>query len=514
MTLPAIAPNGQSAVALLVLDAVKKSFGTNEVLKDISLRVGTGEIIGLLGENGAGKSTMMNIVSGGIAASGGKIVLDGEICHFDTIADGINAGIAFVHQELSVVGALSVAENLFLGRLPRNRLGFVDHALIRRAAREMLDTVGASWIDPATRAGTLRAGEQQLVEIARAAARKPRLLILDEPTSSLTPHEVAAFLTYVRRVRDEGTSIIFITHRLEEAMGVCDRLLVLRNGSIISDRKPSETSREEIIRDMTGKQGLFEYRGRAIAPDGAALTLNDLSDGANIEGITLSVGKGEIFGLFGLVGAGRTELLETVCGARAARTGRMTLFDQPYAPANPNRALRAGVTLVPEGRKTAGILPQHSVRKNASIASLGDVSRYGIMSPAREAAKTAAEFVALGVRMASDQQPITTLSGGNQQKVIFARALLPGPRLLLLDEPTHGVDIGAKSDLYQIIHRAADAGLTVIIASSELPEIMALCDRVGVLSKGRLAGILTRADMNEAELLRLAFSGHQENDND
>ncbi|MFV0408766.1 MAG: sugar ABC transporter ATP-binding protein [Paracoccus sp. (in: a-proteobacteria)] len=508
--MPGEARAGAAPVPLLALEGIGKSFGANEVLRDVSLQIRPGEVIGLLGENGAGKSTMMNIVAGGLAPSAGRISFDGQARSFDSIAEGIAAGVAFVHQELSVVGALSVAENLFLGQLPRNRLGLVDFAAIRASARAMLDEIGAGWIDPAAPAGSLRAGEQQLVEIARAAARKPRLLILDEPTSSLTPREVAAFLDYVRRARSEGTSIIFITHRLEEAMAICDRLLVLRNGHIVSDRSPAETTREQLIRDMTGKEALFRHHPRDLPAGGAALELTGIADGRHLSDISLQVRRGEIFGLFGLVGAGRTELLEIICGARQAVAGKMALFGEPYRPAGPHQALRAGVTLVPEGRKTAGILPQHDVRRNASVASLHAMAAGGMVSARIEAREAMERLKAVGVRMESDRQPITTLSGGNQQKVIFARALMPEPRLLLLDEPTHGVDIGAKSELYEIIRAAADQGLTVIIASSELPEITALCDRVAVLSKGRPAAVLDRDGMDEAQLLEHAFSEYGE----
>lgn len=501
---------GADPAPLLALEGIGKSFGTNKVLLDISLRVRPGEVIGLLGENGAGKSTMMNIVAGGLAPSAGRISFDGQARKFASIAEGIAAGIAFVHQELSVVGALSVAENLFLGQFPRNRLGLVDFAAIRTKSRAMLDEIGAGWIDPATPAGSLRAGEQQLVEIARAAARKPRLLILDEPTSSLTPREVAAFLDYVRRARSEGTSIIFITHRLEEAMAICDRVLVLRNGHIISDRISTETTREQLIRDMTGKEALFRHRPRDLPAGETALELTGIADGRHLSDISLQVRRGEIFGLFGLVGAGRTELLEVICGARRVTSGDMTLFGTAYRPAGPHQAVRSGVTLVPEGRKTAGILPQHDVRRNASVSSLGAMTVGGLVNARTEARETMERLKAVGVRMESDRQPITTLSGGNQQKVIFARSLMPEPRLLLLDEPTHGVDVGAKSELYEIIRGAADQGLTVIIASSELPEITALCDRVAVLSKGRLAAVLDRDGMDEAQLLEHAFSEYGE----
>lgn len=505
---------GHDAVPTLRLSHIEKSFGSVKVLEDVSLSLAAGEVIGLLGENGAGKSTMMNIVSGGLQPNAGEILFDGRPVQFASIPEGIDAGIAFVHQELSVVGALSVAENLFLGRMPRTSAGFVDRKAMREEAQGMLDAVGAGSIDAGRLADELRAGEQQLVEIARAAARNPRLLILDEPTSSLTPHEVEGFLEFVARARDAGTAIIFITHRLEEAMSICDRLLVLRNGSVVSDRKPQETTKDQIISDMTGKSALFAHEDRVIESDEIALEVSGVSVSGVLEDVGLSVRKGEIFGLFGLVGAGRTELLETICGARRKHAGDMTLEGAPLRPRSPAEALQQGIALVPEGRKTAGILPQHSVRRNASASSLRGFARFGMVAPRREAAAVAQELSSLSVRMEHDRRPITTLSGGNQQKVIFARALLSGPTLLLLDEPTHGVDVGAKAEIYDIVRAAADEGLTVIVASSELPEIFALCDRVGVLSKGRLAGVLSRSEMDEAQILHLAFSEHERETSD
>ena len=507
MTAPLRQQEGGSA-ALLQLAGIGKSFGSARVLDGVDLEIAPGEVVGLLGENGAGKSTLMNIVAGALEPDEGRMVFGGAERRFGSIAEGLTAGVAFVHQELSVVGALSVAENLHLGRMPR-RAGLVDRRAMRAAAARMLAEVGAVGIAPHAPAATLRTGEQQLVEIARAAAREPRLLILDEPTSSLTPHEVEGFTGYVRRARAEGTAIIFITHRLEEALALCDRLVVLRNGRIVSARRPEETSKDRIIADMTGKETLFAHPPRTRAPRRVALRLDGVGDGRHVSGVSLEVRQGEIFGLFGLVGAGRTELLETICGARPRAAGRIELLDEPLAPRSPADALRAGVALVPEGRKTAGILPQHSVRRNASASALRRLSSGGVMRPRDEAERVGDQLSAVRVRMASDVQRITTLSGGNQQKVIFARALLSRPRLLLLDEPTHGVDVGAKAELYEIVRAAAEEGLTVLVASSEIPEIIALCDRAAVLSRGRVTGVLGRNEMDEAHILRLAFAGHE-----
>ena len=500
--------NAVPGLPFVRLSNISKSFGSVSVLEDVSFEIRPGEVVGLLGENGAGKSTLMKIVSGEHAPDSGRVEIEGSEVRLSSVGEGIERGISFVHQELSVVGALSVAENLSLGDLPRNRMGFVDRSRMRELARERLARIGAQAIRPEQEAGLLRAGEQQLVEIARAAARNPKLLILDEPTSSLTPREVESFIEYVEKARSAGTAIIFLPPRLDEAIRLCDRILVLRNGAIVSEKPSSEVTRDGIISDMTGKPAMFEYGRTPEVHDRKILSLRSVGDTDHIEDITLDVAEGEILGLFGLVGAGRTELLETIFGARPMASGRMEFCGEPAQFSKPTEAMARGMAIVPEGRKTAGILPQHSVRSNMSISSLGSMSPGGIVDRGREAAQSSGYRDSLSIRMADDRQLIGTLSGGNQQKVLFARALMTNPKLLLLDEPTHGVDVGAKSEIYEIVSNAADQGLAVIMASSEIPEIMALCDRVAVLSLGRLVGIIDRAELSEQRLLSLAFEGH------
>jgi len=494
---------------LITLREITKSFGPVRVLEGINLDIRRGEILGLLGENGAGKSTLMNIVSGQYRCDGGQLTLDNAPFQPVTVAEGIAAGIRFVHQELSLAGSLSVAENLFLGDYLSTPLGFVRHDAMVERSFELLESVGLAELDPRTQVSKLRAGEQQLVEIAKAMVTRPKLLILDEPTSSLTPNEAAHLFKLVHELAEQGTSVIFITHRLEEALVHCDRIVVLRDGELVSDELASETTRDRLIHHMVGRESIFTWRGREQAQQAAPRArIIDLSDGDVLAPISLDVARGEVLGLFGLLGSGRTEFLETLYGYRTMATGRVEIDGQVLPSASISSSVEAGIALVPEGRKIRGILPTHSVRQNISVSSMRDFSFAGFIRRADEARASDRLADQLGIRMASPQQVITSLSGGNQQKAIFARALQFEPKLLLLDEPTHGVDIGAKSDIYDIINSLADDGLSLIVASSELVEIMAIADRCAVFSGGELEAVLDRDDMTEEAILQHAFSKH------
>ncbi len=495
---------------LISLSGISKSFGAVQVLTGIDLIIKPGQIVGLLGENGAGKSTLMNIVSGRHRPDSGRMELHGTTFSPEGVADGIASGIRFVHQELSLAPSLSVAENLFLGNYLAGRSGFVDRRAMRTRARALLETVGLSDVDPTLPVGHLRAGEQQLVEIAKAMVTRPRLLILDEPTSSLTPAEAGRLFALVRDLARDGTSVIFITHRIEEALANCGRIVVLRDGRLVSDQVAQETSRDELIRHMVGREALFAYRGRS-RPGGAArprARIQGLTDGAHLAPINLDVASGEVVGLFGLLGSGRTEFLETLYGFRPRKGGSVEIDGAPIAAGSVAAAVAAGIALVPEGRKTRGIFPTHSVRRNISASSLARLSPKGFMRASQEQQETDRLSSDLGIRMHSAQQAITTLSGGNQQKAIFARAMEAKPKLLLLDEPTHGVDVGAKSDIYDIIRQLAEDGLSLIVASSELTEILAIADRCVVISSGEVAAVLDRDEMTEESILRQAFTRH------
>jgi ABC-type sugar transport system ATPase subunit len=493
-------------VPIVEISGISKSFADVPVLHGVDLRIMPGEIIGLVGENGAGKSTLMNIIAGKLKPSSGSLAFDGKTVELDSIRQGQQRGVRFVHQELSTAGALSVAENIFLGGYLANRAGFINHRRLNDEARKILGRVGLGHIDPRTPLGNLRSGEQQLIELAKAVAEEPRLLILDEPTSSLTPAEGRHLFELAHELAARKVGMIFITHRLEEALEHCDRIVVLRDGRRIVDLPAKGTTKSDLILHMVGKPATFAYRPHGSISDKVRIKVENLADQSHLAGIDLSARGGEIVGLFGLVGAGRTEFLETLYGFRNARSGSVEIDGVPMRLGSVTHAVRAGLFMLPEGRKTRGILPTHSVRRNISVSGLVDLARFGFVDRQEEDGRSGRLADALNIRMADIRQPITSLSGGNQQKALFARALLAKPKVLLLDEPTHGVDVGAKAEIYDIISRLARDGTAVIVASSELPEILAIADRCVVFAGGRVAADLAREEMTEENILAQAFA--------
>ncbi|MET0235887.1 MAG: sugar ABC transporter ATP-binding protein [Kibdelosporangium sp.] len=498
-----------NGVAPLVgLARIGKSYGGVKACRSVDFAVRAGEVHALLGENGAGKSTLMRVLSGDVTDYSGEITVAGRIVRFHGPADAQNAGIAMIHQELDLVPGLSVAENIFLGREPRTWLRTLDRRAMTRQTRNLLHRTGID-LDPGRLVGELRTGEQQLVSIAKALALEARVLIMDEPTSALSPAEVDRMFTVIAELRRGGAGIVYISHRMDEIGRIADRATVLRNGSVVAEFDAREMTAERAAEAMIGRpvRTMFTAHAHSGPPGEKLLEVADLvvprSRPGRREpaGISLTVRRGEIVGLAGLLGSGRTELLETLFGAGGRWTGTVRLRGEPVRARSPRHAIRMGLVLVPEDRRVSGLSLDHSVLANTVLSIVDKMARLGMVSRRREVTETRGIVRELGVKLATVHSRVATLSGGNQQKVVFGRMLLTEPDLLLLDEPTRGVDVGAKAEIYQLLGRAAARGIGVLLASSELAELVGVCDRVIVLRGGRTVAELATAQAGEAEVL-------------
>ncbi len=491
---------------LLRLRNVSKGFAGTLALREVSLDFLPGQVLALLGENGAGKSTLLNVVSGALTPDGGTLEWDGVPVHPAGVAAALRRGISHIHQELSGILALTVMENLFLNDYRANRWGMVGRRRMRADARAALARVGGERISPAAPLGSLGIADRQIVEIAKALSGNLRLLAMDEPTSSLTAHEADALLRIIRDLRAAGVSVVFVGHRLEEALAVADRVATLRDGKLVSDRPVAETSRERLINDMTGRVFSMAERYPVQPPANApvALAAKALRGAGGYGPFSFEVREGEVLGVFGLVSAGRTELLETLCGARRIVGGSLTVFDGGGPPASLGESWRRGIGLLPEDRKRQGIFPTLPIRENVALTTRN--ARRRLLAGTRDERRTVRRLAErLQVRSAGLDQPIVYLSGGNQQKAILARCLAAGPRLLLLDEPTHGVDVMTKAELYRMLDEESRRGLATVLVSSELPEVLALSSTVLVLAKGRQTFLGRNDGLTESTLLEAAF---------
>ncbi|RWO99135.1 MAG: sugar ABC transporter ATP-binding protein [Mesorhizobium sp.] len=512
---PAEAAAPSLSPALLAVEGVTKRFAGVTALSDVSLEVRPGEILGLLGENGAGKSTLLKILSGVMPPTSGRIVFDGVEFAPHNPQDAKRLGIVTIYQELSLIPTLTVAENIFIGRAPLGPLGLVSWRKMEEASRGIIARVGLD-LDPATPVSALSVAEQQLVEIARALSLKSRLIIMDEPTSALTETEVQKLMSIMGRLRKDGVAIMFVTHRLEEASAICDRMTVLRDGRLAGhlDREGGPIKLPKIIEKMVGRAASELYARptlRDVAGD-VRLSVRGLRTVRDpqaphaivLEGVDLDLKAGEILGVAGLVGSGRTELARAIFGADRIAAGTITLDGKPIAPETPADAIALGIGLVPEDRKHQAIFAALGILTNFSIAALGRYSNAaGFMTERREREALASYRKALSIRMASPEQPIEGLSGGNQQKVILARWLARDPKVLIVDEPTRGVDVGAKAEVHQILVQLAARGIAIMMISSELPEVLAVSDRIVTMRRGRITGEMPGIEATEEKLMEL-----------
>jgi inositol transport system ATP-binding protein len=506
-------PSAQTMTPLLAIDGLTKRFPGVIALEDVSLTVERGEVHGLLGENGAGKSTLLKIISGAQRPDGGAIAWEGVDVTLPTPLAAQALGIVTIYQEFNLVPTLSVAENVFIGREPLRFGGFIDWPRMRRETRVVLERIGLV-IDPDALVSDLSVAEQQMVEIARALTINSRLIIMDEPTSALSEAEVSRLLAIMRKLRADGVSIMFVTHRLEEAMAICDRFTILRDGKLAALRQRQGLTIAEIIELMVGRAASKLYRRPQMRHRAGPVRLSirgltsvarkRASHATQLAGIDLDVRGGEILGIAGLVGAGRTELARAVFGADDALFERIEIDGQAVTIRSPQDAILHGIGLVPEDRKKQALFLQQAIRTNFSIASLARFTRAGIfMDETREREALAGFKSAMNVRMTGPEQPIANLSGGNQQKIVLARWLALDPKILIVDEPTRGIDVAAKAEVHELLDALAARGIAVIAISSELPEVLAISDRIVTMREGRITGEVAPAQATQADVMAL-----------
>jgi ABC-type sugar transport system ATPase subunit len=499
----ALHPHSQQGQTLLAVRGVSKTFPGVIALDDVSLTVVAGEVNALVGENGAGKSTLIKLMSGFYAPDGGGIDVSGRPLD-PTPSAAHRAGVATIHQESHLVPNMTVAENILLGHWP-TRMGLIDSRAQMLIARAAIARV-APGLSPDTLARRLTPAEGQLVEIARAISEQSRVLIMDEPTTSLSGREIDQLFAVVRELKAEGMGIVFVSHWLEEVFAIADRITVLRDGRLVGTEPAATLDAPAVIRMMVGR-GVTEVTSSQRPMGETVLKVTNLSRAGVVENVSLQVRSGEILTLAGLVGAGRSELANCIFGVDPYEGGTVELAGKVIPPGDTTAAIDGGMGLVPEDRRHQGLITNLSVRINATLAVLDRIAPGGILSPEREAGALAMATRSVAVKMASAEVPISTLSGGNQQKVVIGRWLARGPKLLILDEPTKGIDIGAKAEISQIIVRLAEEGTAILLISSEMPEVLALSDRVLVMRSGRITGELTRDNLSAEAVIALATRG-------
>ncbi|MBI3817491.1 MAG: sugar ABC transporter ATP-binding protein [Planctomycetes bacterium] len=489
---------------VLEVRGISKGFPGVRALDSVTFDVRAGEVHALVGENGAGKSTLLKILSGALEADAGEVWLEGRALPPSSPAARRRLGIAMVYQELPLVPAMSVAENILLGNEPVHAGGLlVDGRALRARARELLGELGVS-LDPDARVEGLGPGARQLVEIAKALALRAKVLLLDEPSASLSAHDFDRLCEIIKKLAAQGTGIVYISHRLEEIFRVADRVTILRDGKTVSTDKISELDRNVIISRMVGRDLKEEYPPIDWNPGPEVLRAEKLTLPGVYNDISFSLHRGEILGFAGLVGAGRTEVAMAIAGAAPAASGRIFIDSREARIRRPGDALRLGIGLLTEDRKSLGIIADRPIRENTTISALDRVSKFGVLLLARERRQVREKVKELDVRASSIEQKISDLSGGNQQKVLLGRMLHRGSHILIVDEPTRGVDVGARAEIYARLKNLAVAGASILMVSSDLPEVLGMSHRIVVMRGGRIAGVLGRAEATPESVMRLA----------
>lgn len=493
--------------SIVEMKGIQKSFLKVHVLKGIDFDLKKGEIHALMGENGAGKSTMMKILTGMYKADEGDILFKGKNTAFSGAKDAEQNGVAVIHQELSLIPHLTVAENMFLGKeLTYGKTGWLRTKEMERKTTDFLNTLGIT-LSPRKRTGDLSIGLQQMIEIARAVAANTEVLIMDEPTAALTDQEIETLFQVMNKLREQGVAIVYISHRMEEVFRMSDRVTVLRDGKSIGTKLTTETNFEEIVSMMVGRELGERFPERTAQIGEERLRVEGLSLEETFKDVSFSVKKGEIVGIAGLMGAGRTEIVETLFGARRKATGNIWIDGEKVTIHRPDQAIKTGMALITEDRKEKGLLLQTSVKENISLTQLKRLATKGWILRRKESEQADKMIQKLSIRTAGSHQQVKYLSGGNQQKVVFAKWLGVQPKVLLLDEPTRGVDVGAKKEIYTIMNELTEQGVSIVMVSSELPEVLGMSDRILVLREGKVTGEFYKEDATQEKIMEAATGG-------
>ena len=493
---------------MIHMTGICKAFSSNQVLKDVEFELKSGEIHALMGENGAGKSTLMKILSGIHQKDSGQITVNGQAHHFKNVRDSEACGIHVIHQELNILPDLSVAENLFLGKELTYGFGILKRKQMQQETHRLLCKLGLD-IDPNTRAGDLSVGKQQLVEIAKAIASDAKYIVMDEPTAALTDREIQTLFETVRELKNKGISFVYISHRMEEIFAICDRITILRDGQYAGVRNIPETSFDEIVAMMVGRELGERFPERQATLGEVKLSVRNLCAGKNFENVSFDLRQGEVLVLAGLMGSGRTEVAETLFGHRKASSGEIHINGQRARIKNPIQAMQHKIGFVTEDRKTEGLLLDFSIRENIMLPNFDKTCRLGITQRQNEQQFVQNFIEQLSIRTTNAELPAKSLSGGNQQKVVLAKWLGTEPEILILDEPTRGVDIGAKKEIYHIINQLAQAGVAILMISSELPEVIGMADRVLVMHEGHITGEVNKDNMTQERIMHFATGGEK-----
>lgn len=492
---------------VLKVQNISKAFPGTQALSDVSFDLRKGEVHALVGENGAGKSTMMNIISGVLTANSGDMLLYDKVIKQTTPREAQEAGIGFVHQELATCTDLSVAENVFMGRLDqfKNKLGLVDYKRLRAKTSEYLGLFDSK-IDPASKVGSLKVADQQIIEIVKSLSLNCKILILDEPTSSLTEAETATLFKIINDLKSKGISVLYISHRMEEIFEICDRVTILRDGYYIDTLDVKDTTAEEIVKNMVGRTITNFYPKKSESIGGEIIEAQGLTIPGMFEDVSFTLKKGEILGFSGLVGAGRTELMRGLCGLYKLESGEVSLYGDKISIKSYSDAIDKGIVYLTEDRKLQGLFLNLSVKKNVSAATLKKVTDKLLINNKKEIQFSDEYVEKLGIKVPGVEYKVSNLSGGNQQKVMIAKWLATNPKVFILDEPTRGIDVGAKLEIHSMLRDLANQGIGVIIVSSELPEILGMCDRVIVMHEGRVTGEVRDEKISEEKIITLASS--------